>query len=212
MNSMKHTRIIASIALVFFLLGCAGHSAQEEKESLPTIKSSPLGIDQPDPEFLARSAIGRYRKGDIWGFLSHFGFLNETTNEYFTPVREKSDPFYGVTMDELRSLAQTLFPLINSKGSHITYGKPKTVRNRPLTVNVPFTVTYDFSSLVEAEKKAILYEVNTALASQGQPHITFSQYVEKIQSMPSESHHRFIYRQRKWYIDGANWRPYRAKQ
>ncbi len=205
---------LLALCLLVSLAACAGASKTENEKSdnLPDIRTSPLGIDQPDPERLAQSAIDAYGVGDVWGFLSHFGFMDAQTGAYFTPVNDKDDPFHGTKMNELRPLARSLFPLMNSKSSSIVFGRPKTVRNRPLTVDVPFTVTYDFSQLTAAEQDATLLEVNTSLHSQGQPTITFEQYVEKVMALPAESGHRFIYREKRWYIDGAQWRPYRIKQ
>ena len=199
--------------LLFCSASCAGTSKQgQQEEALPPIHSSPLGIDQPDPERLAQAAINAYRVGDTWKFLSYFGFMNAQTGKYFTPINDEDDPFYDTHITELRPLAQSLFPLMNSKSSTITFGTPSTVRNRPLTVDVPFTVTYDFSKLNEAEKMSVLNEVNTSLRMQGEQPITFEQYAEKVMSLPAEAGHRFIYRKKRWYIDGAQWRPYRIRQ
>ncbi|MFT7616698.1 MAG: hypothetical protein ACI97A_000326 [Planctomycetota bacterium] len=201
--------VIATLAM---LTSCGTAPKEEEPEKLPEAKTSPLGIDQPDPVLLARSAIDAYKRGKVWEFFSFFGFADGKTGVYFSPANVEEDPFFGTRIEELRPLAQSLFPLMDTPSSTIEFGQPMTVRNRPLTVEVPFSVVYDFESLSAEERMRVLTEVNTALASQGQRTITFEEYANKVRELPNDLRHRFIYQKKRWYIDGGVWRPYRVKR
>ncbi len=208
---MKPINLLTLVLCGAVLVSCAGHNAPSSAKDMPPVRTSPLGIDQPDPQALADAAVAAFERGDKWAFLSHFAFIDTEDGHYFAAAPEEGNPFVDAHLSELKPLAQSLFPLMHSPMSQVVFGRPRTVRNRPLTVEVPFTVHYDPEALTTAQKEALLNKVNHSLRRQGAPEVSFAEYAQSLQNMPGEGGHRFIYWQKRWYVDGASWRPFRPK-
>ena len=197
-------------ALPMIVLACAGASSSSNTSSdadtaeRRPARVSPLGLGQPDPEWMFETALEDFERNDGWGFLSHFAFLNKE-GKYF--VRTKEDGAEAPDLRKMAPLAESMRNFLQSDWASVSYGRPVNVRNAPPTVEVPVTVTYRLNELSEDRKAQILKDVNNLLAlrhgSNYRP-ITWEEYSAQVLNMPRVAKRRFVHIDRRWRFD-AGW-------
>ncbi len=201
-------RLVLIALLVTVAAACSStREAPGESDRPPLGRISPLGLGQPDPDILVAEALGAWRRGDLWAFLSHFAFADPEDGSYRVPDPRAGGAFTGVTAEELEPIKNSLFPLARLEFARPVYGEPRNLRNNPPTVGVPVTIERDLDALSPERQRAILAEVNVSLRRQGRAIVTWDEYRRQVEAQPTETFARFVYIDRAWRFDGGTWAP-----